>query len=162
MTTTHGMTNTPEYRAWKDLKKRCNNKNIPCFHRYGGRGISVCEEWASSFMAFYDHIGPRPGKNYSVDRIDNDGNYEPGNVRWATRKEQVENSICRQHSHRAVQKNSNTGITGVFYNKKCGQWVAQIKIDGNHKHLGMHRSLLDACCARKSAEIVFKTQRANT
>lgn len=82
----------PEYRAWDNMKRRCNNPNAPAYPNYGGRGIRVTPEWLDDFQAFYDHVGPRPAGGYSLDRIDNDGDYEPGNVRWATAVEQVRNS----------------------------------------------------------------------
>lgn len=74
---------SPEYNAWHSAKSRCTNPNNPKFDDYGHRGIAMCPEWLNSFQAFYDHIGPRP-VGLVLDRIDNDGNYEPGNVRWAT------------------------------------------------------------------------------
>jgi len=84
----HGMYNSPEYKHWIWMKNRCN-----CEKRYLDRGITVHPEWVNNFMAFYEHIGPKPvdGKRYTVDRIDNDGNYEPGNVRWATFSQQNSN-----------------------------------------------------------------------
>lgn len=88
----HGMNKSPEHRAWVHMKQRCSNKNKREWPHYGGRGIKVCEEWASSFLAFYDHVGQRPTEKHSLDRIDVNGNYEPGNVRWATQQEQVENT----------------------------------------------------------------------
>ncbi len=80
----HGMCDTPEYKAWGNARSRTTNPNVACWPRYGGRGITMCQEWQDSFMTFYRHIGPRP-KGRSLDRIDNDGNYEPGNCKWATR-----------------------------------------------------------------------------
>lgn len=80
-----------EYRAWLEMKRRCNKPNSPGYHRYGGRGIKVCDEWVKDFQAFFRYIGPKPSPTHSVDRIDPDGNYEPGNVRWATPKEQANN-----------------------------------------------------------------------
>lgn len=80
-----------EYRAWSRMKDRCTNEQRDSHHRYGGRGIAVCARWTSSFQSFLADMGRRPGPGYSLDRIDNDGNYEPGNVRWATRREQSMN-----------------------------------------------------------------------
>jgi hypothetical protein len=93
---THGRFGTPEYRVWAAMKRRCCNPNVWNFHRYGGRGIRMCDEWRDSFAAFYAHIGQRPSAQHSVDRIDNNGNYEPGNVRWATRQQQRANQRKRQ------------------------------------------------------------------
>ena len=82
---------TKEYRAWVSMKHRCTNPNNAAWPRYGGRGITMCEEWVTSFEAFFAHIGPAPTEQHTVDRINNDRGYEPGNVRWATRKEQSNN-----------------------------------------------------------------------
>lgn len=88
----HGMNKSPEHRAWVHMKQRCTNTNKREYQHYGGRGIKVCDEWMNSFTAFYNHVGPRPSEKYSLDRIDVNGNYEPGNVRWATNVEQKENT----------------------------------------------------------------------
>lgn len=79
---------TPEYEAWLALIQRCTNPNNPRWKDYGGRGIRVCDAWRASFDAFLADVGTRPGHGYSIDRRENDGNYEPGNCRWATRSEQ--------------------------------------------------------------------------
>ena len=99
---THGMAYSLEYGIWAAIIKRCTNPRTQNFKHYGGRGIAVCNEWRNDFMAFYNHVGRRPSAKYSIDRIKNDGNYEPGNVRWTTQDVQTNNS----------RKNHNITIYG--------------------------------------------------
>lgn len=88
----HGKTNTQEHRIWRQMLGRCSNSNLPGYKNYGGRGISVCARWKESFESFLKDMGVRPSPVHSIDRRDTNGNYEPGNCRWATRQEQNENS----------------------------------------------------------------------
>ncbi len=91
-TTTHGQCHTRLYYVWNSMRQRCRNPNTKSYHNYGGRGISVCDEWNKSFIPFYHWAianGYRPG--LTIDRINNDGNYCPENCRWATYKQQVVN-----------------------------------------------------------------------
>lgn len=90
--TTHGMRGSPEYNSWSGMIQRCYNPSAEQYGYYGGRGITVCDRWRK-FENFYADMGPRPEPKalYSIDRINNDGNYEPDNCRWATAVEQVAN-----------------------------------------------------------------------
>jgi len=90
---THGMKGTPEYRAWKGMIQRCTNPKVEFYKDYGGRGIKVSSQWRHDFQSFFKFIGPRPSAKHSLDRFpDVNGNYEPGNVRWATQKQQMLNT----------------------------------------------------------------------
>lgn len=109
--TTHGMRNTPEYNVWTLMLRRCRNSNDDAFKNYGGRGITVCDEWQHDFMAFYKYVGKRPSSKHTIERIRNNGNYEPGNVRWATRSEQNNNS------------RGNHKITIHGWTMNLGQWA---------------------------------------
>ena len=103
------------------MKKRCYTPSYNQFHRYGGRGIRVCDEWRNSFKTFFAFMGPRPSPKHSVDRIDNDGNYEPGNVRWET-------------SVRQRQKTSRIRLTA-----ECARWV-RFWVDRGFRHADIGRS----------------------
>lgn len=81
---------SPEYNIWNNIKKRCYNPRNPSYPRYGGRGIQMCEQWRS-FITFLAEVGARPSAGLSLERIDNNGHYEPGNIRWATPTEQSRN-----------------------------------------------------------------------
>jgi hypothetical protein len=96
--TTHGLTSSPEHRIWIDMRRRCHRPQRPDYHRYGGRGIVVCDRWRNDFAAFYADMGPRP-EGHTLERKDNDGPYSPDNCKWVPRHEQDHN---RRTSHFVV------------------------------------------------------------
>lgn len=102
--TKHHMASSSMYPVWNMMKQRCSNPNNPDFHNYGGRGIAVCERW-QSFENFYADMGPCPGPGFSLDRFpDQNGNYEPGNCRWADTRQQQQN----KRSNRNIEHNGQT------------------------------------------------------
>lgn len=92
--TKHGLCESPEYKVWSGMVQRCTNPKYGQFKDYGGRGIKVAPEWMGrgGFKKWIEHIGRRPTDKHTIGRINNDGNYEPGNVRWETRDEQMKNT----------------------------------------------------------------------
>jgi hypothetical protein len=167
----HGMTGSPEYRSWARIKSRCFNPNSADFPDYGGRGITMSQEWRDSFPKFYEHIGPKPsdGKRYSVDRVDNTKGYVPDNVRWATDAQQARNQNGRS-------KANTTGVTGVYWDTKVhptgrdstryavAQWVSlegvRKKKCFSVKKLGEELAFLAACECRDKQMTLLNLQGA--
>lgn len=90
--TKHGKRTSDEYRIWSGIKMRCLNEKNHDYNRYGGKGVKMYNGWIDNFPSFLEYLGPRPSKKHSVDRIDNNGDYAPSNVRWATKTEQARNT----------------------------------------------------------------------
>jgi hypothetical protein len=124
----HGMVDSPEYIAWRHMFERCSSV-YPRSGDYGERGISVCDEWSGpgGFEVFLEHVGRRPSSKHSLDRIDNDKGYEPGNVRWATRREQQRN----------MRSNRTITIDGVT---KCiAEWAEESPVSECAVRTRLHR-----------------------
>ena len=113
----HGMVGTSEYWAWRDIKKRCYNPNNKWYCNYGGRGIKMQENWITNFMQFYEDVGPKPSKGYSIDRIDNNGDYTAENCRWASKETQDNN------------RRTNVFVEYENQKKTIAQWAKQFNVD---------------------------------
>lgn len=125
----HGLSHTSEYMIWKDMKDRCYNKNNKYYHRYGGRGITVCDKWQNSFLSFYANMGKRPFSKATIDRIDNNGNYTPENCHWVTCAENIRNSAVTKLNIKTVEALRNIYKTKKITIKELAELY---KIDAGH------------------------------
>lgn len=135
----------PIYRTWVYMKGRCYNKNNTAYPDYGGRGIIVCAEWVSDPKAFIDYVTSldnygKPG--YTLDRKDNDGNYEPGNMRWADRH--------IQGTNQRISTNNTSGYSGVSRINKTGRYRAFLYKDRHQYHVGHYDTIEEAVLARNA------------
>jgi len=112
----HGLSRSKEYKTWCGMKTRCYNPNDSYYNRYGGRGIKVCGRWLNSFENFLEDMGKRPSPKHSIDRINNDGDYEPSNCKWATGVEQIRN------------RSISTWVEVFGENKPLFSWAKELNI----------------------------------
>ena len=137
---THGLIETRLYRIWTNIKDRVLNPKNKQYNDYGGRGITICDEWKNDFMTFYNWATTNGySEELSIDRIDNDGNYEPSNCRWATQTIQCRNT--------RIRKNNKSGYKGVCYPKGKNKYIAQICVNTKIIHLGYFQTAEEGAIA---------------
>lgn len=139
----HGLSQSGLHRTWRHMKTRCMNKKSPDYHNYGGRGISICDEWKNNFQSFYDWaMASGYAANLTIERINNDGNYEPSNCRWATKAEQTRN-------RRNVVKLSYNGRT-----LSCAEWSAELGLSPGTVNNRLHKGWsVEECLFGRSGTI---------
>ena len=130
------------YSVWANMKTRCYNPRTDRYYHYGGRGIKVCERW-HSYKNFYEDMYPRPTPFHQIDRIDNDGDYFPGNCRWVSAEVNSRN--------RRMRSDNKLGVKGVEP-RPNGKFVARITVSKRRKNLGTFNTATEARTARLEAE----------
>ena len=136
---THGLGSTRLYTIWISMKMRAYNPKHKHYNDYGGRGITICEEWKNDFVPFYNWAmanGYEENKGLSIDRIDNDGNYCPENCRWTT--------PTMQSRNQRIYKSNTSGYKGVCYHKGNNKYTAQIKVNNKSIYLGIFPTAVEA------------------
>lgn len=147
------MRKTRTYFSWVNMKTRCQNEMSQDFARYGGRGITVCERW-QSYDNFLADLGEKP-EGYTLERLDNNGNYCKENCCWATRKTQATNRRPLQVTA-VPRSDSRSGIRGVYKNLRVG-WEASGEKNKDRYRLYIGPDFFEACCRRKAWEIAMRS-----
>ena len=139
--TTHGLTYNKFYKTWHNMIQRCTSPKIKAYKDYGGRGISVCEEWLDvrNFITWAEKTYPNI-EGVSLDRIDNDKGYSPENCTWSDKTTQCINQ--------RIRKDNKSGYVGVGFNKSKGRWEAYISVNNTRKHIGSFPTIEEAVLAR--------------
>lgn len=140
----HSMSQTSEYTSWENMKQRCYNLKSKNYKNYGGRGVNISDEFKNSFLDFYKYMGDKPSINHSIDRIDVNGNYERGNMRWA-------DSTTQNRNQRICIKNKS-GTKGVSWDKKNKKWRASISVENKQINLGRFLDINEAIKSREEGE----------
>ena len=137
----HGLSHNQFYKTWNDMIRRCTNPNNRDYKNYGGRGITVCEEWLDviDFVAWCDLTYPKL-EGYSLDRIDNDKGYSPDNCRWA--------DASTQNTNQRMKKNNKSGYVGVIWHIRDKKWGANIGVNNKFINIGSFKTLEEAVQAR--------------
>lgn len=150
----NGARKSPIYHVWISMRQRCLDPTYRDYPNYGGRGITICPEWSASFTAFETDMGKRP-EGYLLDRINNEGNYEPSNCRWASPAVSARNTRNNKRQGTSVYR-------GVIYSKAQRTWIAAIGVDNTRVHLGNFGSEEDAALAYDCAAIQLHGEGAKT
>lgn len=148
----HGMSRTRVYNIWRGMVRRCHNPKDARYRYYGGRGISVCKEWREDFTRFYADMGEPPTDKHSIDRIKSDGNYEPGNCRWATQQRQCANI------NRRTPKASR--YVGVHRGRRGKGWTSCLRKGAKKLHFATHRTAIEAALDYDKASFALHGREA--
>jgi len=151
----HGMSYSKTYRIWKNMCQRCINPKSTGYELYGGRGIKVCKTWLDSFNQFRTDVGDCPSDKHQIDRINVNGNYEPGNVRWATPKTQMRNQRPRKNTQSKYK-----GVRVHPINRKK-RYQATITIDYKTISLGYYLTEEEAALAYNKAAVLYFKEDAH-
>lgn len=143
----HGLSHHPLYHKWEGMMDRCNNPNRKSYKNYGGRGIQVCERWLdpANFISDIEALGPRPTPRHSIDRKDNNGNYEPANVRWLDQ--------THQNFNQRTRRDNTAGHRGITYDRSRSKWSATLGISGRTINGGRFETLPEAIARRHQLQV---------